>query len=101
MSHFQHHVFICCNQRDNGKPCCNDHGARDLLAYAKERARELALDGERIRINQAGCLGRCDLGPVLVIYPEAIWYSYADQADIDEILIEHLQNGRFVERLLV
>lgn len=101
MSHFQYHVFICTNQRGAGEACCNNHGASDMVAYAKDRARALALDGERIRINKAGCLGRCDLGPVLVIYPEATWYTYVDEADINEILVEHLQNGRIVERLLV
>jgi (2Fe-2S) ferredoxin len=54
-----------------------------------------------VRINQAGCLDRCDEGPVLVIYPEAVWYTYVDREDIDEIVSEHLQNGRIVERLKV
>jgi len=50
-----------------------------------------------IRINSAGCLGRCDQGPVLVIYPEAVWYTYIDQTDLDEIIEEHLTHGRVVE----
>jgi (2Fe-2S) ferredoxin len=49
----------------------------------------------------AGCLDRCDLGPVLVVYPEAVWYTYVDNDDIDEIIDEHLVNGRPVERLRV
>ena len=99
MSHFQYHVFFCCNQREAGETCCNNHGASDMVAYAKDRARALKLDAARIRINKAGCLGRCDLGPLLVIYPEATWYTYVDECDIDEILTEHLQHGRIVERL--
>jgi len=50
-------------------------------------------------INKAGCLGRCDEGPVLVVYPEGVWYTYLDEADIDEIIDEHLVGGRPVERL--
>ena len=54
-----------------------------------------------MRINQAGCLDRCEEGPVMVIYPEETWYTYVDQSDIDEILSEHLVNGRVVERLKI
>jgi (2Fe-2S) ferredoxin len=46
-------------------------------------------------------MDRCELGPVMVIYPEAVWYTYVDQEDIDEIIQEHLQNGRVVERLRI
>jgi len=55
----------------------------------------------KVRINTAGCLNRCEKGPVLVIYPEATWYTYVDQADIDEIVDEHLINGRIVKRLQI
>ena len=54
-----------------------------------------------MRINKAGCLDRCDLGPVLVVYPEGVWYSYVDQEDIEEIIQEHLVQGRVVERLRI
>jgi len=101
MSHFEHHAFFCCNQREAGDTCCNNHGAGDMLAYAKDKAKAMKLDGDRIRINKAGCLGRCDLGPLIVVYPEAVWYTYIDQSDIDEILTEHLRHGRIVERLRV
>ena len=102
MSHFSHHVFFCSNQRPNGEACCQDHGAAELRAYAKERVKALGLAGPgKVRINQAGCLDRCDQGPVLVVYPEAVWYTYVDREDIDEIVQEHLQGGRPVERLRV
>lgn len=102
MSHFSHHVFFCSNQRPNGESCCQDHGAAELRAYAKERVKALGLAGAgKVRINQAGCLDRCDQGPVMVVYPEAIWYTYVDREDIDEIVQEHLAGGRPVERLKV
>lgn len=100
--YFKHHVFFCCNQRPAPDTCCNAHGASDLQTYAKERIKALGLDGKgNIRINKAGCLGRCDDGPVLVVYPDGVWYTFVDQEDIDEIIQEHLQNGRIVERLRV
>jgi len=100
--HFSHHVFFCCKQRKNGSACCEDHGASELRAYAKDRVKQLGLSGEgKTRINQAGCLDRCELGPVLVVYPEGVWYTYVDRSDIDEIIEQHLQQGRVVERLRV
>lgn len=55
----------------------------------------------KIRINSAGCLDRCDLGPVLVVYPEETWYTFVDREDVDEIIDEHLMNGRPVARLQI
>ncbi|PKO83421.1 MAG: 2Fe-2S ferredoxin [Betaproteobacteria bacterium HGW-Betaproteobacteria-11] len=102
MSHFAHHVFFCTNQREAGEPCCNSHGAGDLWAYAKERVKALGEPlASRVRINKAGCLGRCELGPLIVVYPAAVWYTYVDAEDIDEIIAEHLTAGRIVERLAV
>ena len=102
MSYYQQHVFFCCNQRDNGTPCCQDHGASDLRDYAKKKVKELGLAGEgKVRINQAGCLDRCPDGPVMVVYPEEVWYTFVDKSDIDEIISEHLQNGRPVDRLRI
>lgn len=102
MSYYKHHVFFCCNQRKNGEASCNDHGASDMRAYAKDRVKALGLSGpDNVRINQAGCLDRCELGPVMVVYPNETWYTYVDKADVDEIIEEHLKNGREVERLKI
>ncbi|UCE30912.1 MAG: (2Fe-2S) ferredoxin domain-containing protein [Burkholderiales bacterium] len=100
MSYYSHHVFFCLNRRDDGRACCAEHDAERLQAYAKERVKALELAGAgRVRVNKAGCLDRCELGPALVIYPEAVWYTYVDEHDIDEIIESHLQRGKIVERL--
>ncbi len=100
MSHFKHHVFFCCNQREAGEACCNAHGASEMQAYAKDRIGQLKLKGPgKVRINKAGCMDRCDEGPVMVVYPEAVWYTYVDKEDVEEIIQEHLVHGRVVERL--
>jgi (2Fe-2S) ferredoxin len=102
MSYFKHHVFFCGNQRAEGETCCNNHGANDMQAYAKDRIAGLGLKGKgKVRINKAGCLDRCDQGPVLVVYPEAVWYTYVDKEDIDEIVDTHLVGGKVVERLKI
>jgi (2Fe-2S) ferredoxin len=102
MSHYQKHVFFCTNQREGGASCCADFQASQARDYVKERVKKLNLDlNNQVRVNSAGCLGRCEEGPVIVIYPEAVWYTYVDQTDIDEIIDEHLQHGRTVERLKI
>ena len=102
MSYYQRHVFFCCNQREAGEACCNNHHATEMRAYAKDKVKALHLSGKgKVRVNVAGCLDRCDEGPVIVIYPEEVWYTYVDQKDIDEIISEHLLKGRIVERLRI
>jgi (2Fe-2S) ferredoxin len=103
MSYYDKHVFFCTNQRAPGEGCCNNFGASRVRDYAKDKVKalELSTDDKRIRINTAGCLGRCDEGPVLVVYPEGVWYTYVDESDIDEIIETHLKSGRVVERLKI
>ena len=102
MSYYSHHVFFCCNQRNNGEACCADHDAQAMRDYAKSKVKSLQLAGKgKVRVNQAGCLDRCKEGPVMVVYPEEVWYTYVDKDDIDEIIEEHLVNGRVVDRLRI
>lgn len=102
MSYYQRHVFFCLNRRDDGAACCCDHDAEALFEYTKRKVKQLNLNGKgKVRINRAGCFDRCDEGPLLVVYPEAIWYTYIDQEDLDEIIESHLIHGQVVERLQV
>jgi (2Fe-2S) ferredoxin len=102
MAFYKHHVFMCLNKREAPENCCACHGSEAMRKYAKKRMKELGLHGEgKARINAAGCMDRCDEGPVMVVYPEEVWYTYVDEKDIDEIIDEHLVNGRIVERLRI
>ncbi len=102
MAYYQHHVFFCTNCRDGERECCADKGACEARAYVKTRIKELGLNGPgRVRINSAGCLDRCEEGPIVVIYPEEVWYTYVDREDLDEIIESHLVGGQVVERLLI
>jgi len=102
VSYYRHHVFFCTNLRTDGRDCCQRFDAQGMRDYAKRRSKELGLAGPGgVRINTAGCLDRCTEGPVLVVYPQAVWYHYLDHEDIEEIIQEHLINGRIVERLLI
>ncbi len=100
--YYRHHVFFCTNRREDDRACCEDHGASALRAYAKERVKALGLARPGgVRINSAGCLNRCGQGPVIVIYPEGVWYSYQSREDVDEIIDAHLREGRVVARLRI
>ena len=93
------HVFCCTNERVEGhsRGSCARGGAENLQKYMKARAKEMGI--ANIRINKSGCLDRCELGPVMVVYPAGVWFHYANEADIDEILTEYLAHGRIVDRL--
>ena len=102
MSYYRRHVFFCTNQRDAPEKCCANAGAAEMQKYAKDRAKALGVTGPgKVRINKAGCLDRCEEGPCVVVYPDAVWYTYVDRADIDEILEKHVVGGEVVERLRI
>lgn len=98
--YYEQHVFICTNERDDGRPCCSDRGSKEAQEYMKRRIKALDLNGQgKVRINKSGCLDRCEEGPVIVVYPQGTWYTFVDNHDLDEIIDEHLVNGRVVSRL--
>lgn len=103
MSYFDKHVFFCTNLRDDGEDCCGKRGAQAARDYMKKKVKELGISNRHnnIRINSAGCMDRCGEGPVIVVYPEGTWYTFVDNSDLDEIIEEHLKNGRVVERLKI
>lgn len=99
--YYAHHIFFCLNERKNGEECCAQHQAQAGFDRCKQRVKEAGLSGPgKVRVNKAGCLDRCAAGPVVVVYPEGVWYTYVDEQDIDEIVESHLKNGKVVERLL-
>lgn len=102
MSYYKRHIFFCLNHRENGEDSCSAHGAEAGFNHCKSRvkAEKLSMPGG-VRVNRAGCLDRCAGGPVAVVYPDAVWYTYVDQEDIDEIVESHLKNGQVVERLVL
>ncbi|NND64794.1 MAG: (2Fe-2S) ferredoxin domain-containing protein [Gammaproteobacteria bacterium] len=102
MSYYQRHIFFCINQRDqdSGKECCQNHDAERFAKYAKQKAKELGIHGPgQVRVNKAGCLDRCEMGPVAVVYPDEVWYGYESEADIDAIVERHLRDGEVVDEL--
>ena len=104
MDYYDKHIFFCVNDRGSEaeRPSCNQCGSAAMRDYAKARVKELGLSGAgKIRVNQAGCLDRCEEGPVCVVYPEGTWYTYVDETDVDEIIESHLVDGNPVDRLKI
>ena len=99
--YFDAHVFVCCNRRPEGhkRGSCAERGSEKLRDYMKARAKEMGL--ERLRVNSAGCLDRCELGPCVVIYPEGIWYKIETTADVDAVLERHIRDGGRASELLL
>lgn len=100
MAYYYQHLFFCVNERNNGKKCCQDANALAICDYAKSLIKQ-KFPQEKIRVSRAGCLGRCEIGPCLVIYPSGTWYTYHSQIDIEEIIESHLGRGEIVKRLLL
>ena len=100
-SYYERHIFFCLNERKGGEECCAHHRAQEGFDRCKSQVKAAGLSGPgQVRVNKAGCLDRCAGGPVAVVYPEAVWYTYVDASDIDEIVESHLKNGQVVTRLL-
>jgi (2Fe-2S) ferredoxin len=93
------HVFVCTNRRPDDAPkgSCAFKGSEELPPLFKR-----AVDAKGVkdvRINKAGCLDACERGCSVVVYPEGVWYGGVKPSDVEEIVEEHLKNGRPVERL--
>ena len=101
MFFFKHHIFCCTNRRASGhtRGCCAEKDAEGLRDYMKSRVKDLGLP--KTRVNNAGCLDRCEKGPCIVIYPEGVWYSCKTREDIDEVISKHLQEGQIIDRLVI
>ena len=101
MARFEKHIFVCMNTREVGHPrgCCDPTGQGELQRLFKVKLAERGIANSRVRANKCGCLDQCELGPTVVVYPEAVWYGHVQPEDAAEIVSEHLVGGRPVERL--
>ena len=98
---FDIHIFVCTNQRTGtDRLSCGETHALDLVTEFKKQTKELKTE-LKIRAQRAGCLGICDFGPTVAIYPEGIFYVGVKKEDVTEIIQSHLINKKPVERLLL
>jgi (2Fe-2S) ferredoxin/precorrin-6B methylase 2 len=95
---FRYHVFACDQHKPEGHPACAAHGSQGVLEALRREVASRRLQ-DAVAVTACGSLGLCERGPNLVVYPEGVWYSQVTPADVPEIVSEHFQNGRPVERL--
>ncbi|WP_263384877.1 (2Fe-2S) ferredoxin domain-containing protein [Granulicella arctica] len=100
MARFEKHIFICMNERDEtaSRPSCLNEGSKKVKAALKDAIKDAGLK-HQVRASQAGCLDQCEHAPVMVVYPDGVWYGFVKPSDAEEIVTEHLVGGRPVERL--
>lgn len=100
MPNYSHHIFVCENVRDPSDPrgSCGAKGSAEIRKEFKSALKQHGLKGN-VRANQAGCLDQCEHGPVIVVYPEAVWYGNVQVDDVNEIIESHIIGGEPVERL--
>jgi (2Fe-2S) ferredoxin len=102
MPKFTSHIFVCCNTRQPGhtRGCCNPDGSGQLRECFKKELKRQDL-APLVRANQSGCLDQCELGPTVVIYPQAIWYGHVTPEDVGRIVRETVVGGRVLKDLLI
>ena len=101
MARPEKHVFVCTQFRPEGHPkgCCTERGGKEVMdAFAKEfEAREL---WGKFKLNSASCLGICEVGPAVLVYPEAVMYKEVKSDDVNRIIESHLLEDTPVEDLM-
>ncbi len=102
MISLKHHIFVCASCRINGqqKGFCHTKGAVDIVTTFMEEIEDRDLGGE-VMITNTGCFGICNQGPIVVVYPEGVWYGAVTANDVEEIVESHIENGKVVERLKI
>ncbi len=95
---FEKHIFICANQKAEGKACCGEQRGMELVEKMREVLAEKGLKG-KIRAQRSGCLDACSKGPALVIYPEGTYYGHLQPSDIERIVNEHIIEGKVIKEL--
>ena len=98
----KYHVFICTSCRINGqqKGYCYQHESVDILQSFMQEIDDRELSGD-VTINNTGCFGICDKGPIVVVYPEGVWYGHVKPEDVERIVEEHFENGNPVKDLMI
>jgi len=98
----KYHVFICTSCRINGqqKGYCFQKGSVDLVQAFMQEIEDRELSGEVV-LNNTGCFGICDKGPIVVVYPEGVWYGNVKVEDVERIFDEHFEGNTPVKDLMI
>jgi len=97
----KHHIFVCVSSRLTGeaKGFCLQKDGKEIIAKFMEEIQDRDLDSE-IMVTSTGCLGLCSMGPIVMIYPDTIWYGKVTVDDVEEIM-DAIEENTVVERLVL
>jgi (2Fe-2S) ferredoxin/predicted O-methyltransferase YrrM len=98
MEPFRHHIFVCTQEKPEGATCCPASGSMSVLGALHRELGSQGLSGD-VQVSSCGCLGLCDDGPMMITYPEGVWYRKVKAEDMPEIVSSHLRSGKVVSRL--
>lgn len=98
----KYHILVCTNTRPPGHPkgSCGESGAQTVATKFSEELEKRNLFGQVV-LSGSTCIGMCKFGPVVIVYPDAVWYHRVTADDVTEIMNEHITNGKPVERLMI
>jgi (2Fe-2S) ferredoxin/SAM-dependent methyltransferase len=99
MEPFRFHLFVCTQQKPEGVPSCPTSGSFAVLGALDREIQTRGLIHD-VQLTTCGCMGLCDEGPVLVVYPAGVWYRRVQASDVSEIVGRHLGDGKPVDRLV-
>jgi len=96
----KYHIFVCTSSRVNGqqKGICHTKLSADIVNNLLEEIRDRDLGGE-VMVSNTGCFALCEKGPIMVVYPDNVWYGGVSPGDVEEIMDEHIEGGNVVKRL--
>lgn len=99
MEPFRYHVYLCIQEKPDNAPCCAARGSQAVLEALRAELGKAGL-GDEVQVTTSGSLGLCERGPSMVVYPEGVWYSGVQAADVPELVREHFVKGQPVTRLV-
>lgn len=97
---YKKHIFICINERTDGRKSCGESHGMALVNAFKERINKDRINAE-VRAQKAGCFDVCEFGPAIVVYPEGVFYGNIALEDVEEIYQSHIKNDVPVKRLMI
>jgi len=102
MARPEKHIFVCLNQRplENPKGSCTTRGAEEVFKQFKHEIELNNLYG-KVFLTKTGCLGPCQHGAIVLVYPDAIWYAGVTKNDVPKIIQQHIIGNKPVEHLLL